>query len=130
MMPYRSQRILCAAITLLLVSFTLTTRAAAQGVQTGTIRGTVVDTDQRPVPGVTVTARSPVIQGTRSTVTDAAGNYTLAALPPGAYEVTYELANFQTITQQTTVLLGLTVDQNVRIQPAGRPSCNEPLLRD
>ena len=119
MMPYPSPRILCAAITLLLVSFTLTTRAAAQGVQTGTIRGTVVDTDQRPVPGVTVTAASPVIQGTRSTITDTAGNYTLAALPPGAYEVTYELANFQTIMQQTTVLLGLTVDQNVRIQPAG-----------
>jgi hypothetical protein len=114
-----SQRVLCATITLLLGSSMLTTRAAAQGVQTGTIRGSVVDTDGLPTPGVTVTAASPVIQGRRSTITDATGSYALAALPPGTYEVTYELSGFGTVSQQTTVLLGLTVDQNVTMRPAG-----------
>lgn len=92
---------------------------AAQGVQTGTIRGTVVDAQSLPVPGVTVTATSPAIQGQRLTVTDATGNYTLAALPPGAYEVKYELAGFGTVTQRTSVLLGGTAEQNVTLRAAG-----------
>jgi hypothetical protein len=40
----------------------------AQGVQTGTIRGMVKDQQDLAVPGVTVTATSPALQGPRSTV--------------------------------------------------------------
>ena len=42
--------------------------AFAQGVQTGTIRGTVQDQQGLPMPGVTITATSPALQGPRSTV--------------------------------------------------------------
>lgn len=59
--------------------------ARAQGVQTGTVRGTVQDSQDLPVPGVTVTATSPALQGARSTVTDTDGLYTLSGLPAGAY---------------------------------------------
>ena len=45
----------------------------AQGVQTGTIRGMVKDQQDLAVPGVTVTATSPALQGPRSTVTDKEG---------------------------------------------------------
>ena len=38
-------------------------RLAAQGVQTGTIRGTVTDQQNLPLPGVTVTISSPALQG-------------------------------------------------------------------
>jgi hypothetical protein len=55
----------------------------AQGVQTGTIRGMVRDSQDLAVPGVTVTATSPVLQGPRSTVTDTQGLYVIRALPPG-----------------------------------------------
>ena len=71
----------------------------AQGVQTGTIRGTVQDQQGLAVPGVTVTATSPALQGRAPTVTDAEGNYTLTALPPGQYEVTFELTGFTTVKQ-------------------------------
>ena len=86
--------------------------ATAQGVQTGTIRGTVIDAQGLVVPGVTVTATSPAVQGSRTVVTDTTGNYTIAALPPGVYEVTYELSGFTTVKQQTTVALGLTVGRS------------------
>ena len=52
----------------------------AQGVQTGTIRGLVKDQQDLAVPGVTVTATSPALQGPRSAVTDKEGLYVV----PGA----------------------------------------------
>ena len=72
----------------------LSAGALAQGVQTGTIRGTVRDQQDLAVPGVTVTVTSPSLQGPRTTVTDAAGGYVLRVLPPGDYEVKFELAGF------------------------------------
>ena len=87
----------------LLVALVGVGAASAQGVQTGTIRGTVQDQQDLAVPGVTVTATSPALQGPRTTVTDAEGNYTLAALPAGDYEVTFELTGFATVKQTTAV---------------------------
>ena len=92
--------------------------ALAQGVQTGTIRGTVQDQQGLPVPGVTVTATAPVLQGPRTTVSDGEGNYTLAALPAGQYQVTFELQGFTTVKQTTAVSVGLQVTQNVTL-PTG-----------
>ena len=43
--------------------------AFAQGVQTGTIRGAVLDQQGLAVPGVTVTTTSPALQGSRAHVT-------------------------------------------------------------
>ena len=91
----------------------------AQGVQTGTIRGMVKDQQGLAVPGVTVTATSPALQGARTAVTDAEGNYTLTALPPGAYTVTFELSGFGDVKRTVTLPLGLTVEQNVTMRPAG-----------
>src|SRR5262245_57021667 len=68
----------------------------AQGTQTGTIRGTVSSQDGNALPGVTVTITSPVLQGQRTTVSDADGHFTFSALPPGAYQVQFDLSGFQT----------------------------------
>ena len=43
------------------------------------------------MPGVTVVATSPALQGVREAVTDGNGFYTIPVLPPGAYTVRYEL---------------------------------------
>ena len=51
---------------------------------TGAIEGTVLDTNGAPLPGVTVEAKSPSLQGTRVTVTDNGGRFRLPSLPPGA----------------------------------------------
>src|SRR5829696_7835666 len=83
--------------------------ALAQGVQTGTIRGTVQDQQGLAMPGVTVTATSPALQGPRTAVTEAEGNYTLAALPAGQYTVTFELTGFTPVKQTTSVGVGLQV---------------------
>src|SRR5437763_6893761 len=91
----------------------------AQGVQTGTLRGVVKDSQELAVPGVTVTATSPVLQGPRSTVTDTQGVYVIRALPPGTYEVKFELNGFATLVRRTPVPLGLTAEDNVSMRAAG-----------
>src|SRR5262249_5518858 len=93
--------------------------AFAQGVQTGTVRGAVRDTQGLPMPGVTVTATSAALQGPRTTVTSAEGEFTLAALPPGNYTITFELSGFGTATRQTDIPVGSTINEAVTLAPAG-----------
>ena len=57
----------------------------AQGIQTGVITGVITRQTVCPLPGVTVTATSPNLQGPRSAVTDANGVYYLRGLTPGLY---------------------------------------------
>src|SRR4030095_2373614 len=68
--------------------------AAAQ-IDQGRLTGTVKDAQGGVLPGVTVTAKSPALIGTRSVVTEAAGTYSIASLPTGEYELTFELAGVQ-----------------------------------
>jgi len=91
----------------------------AQGVQTGAIRGVVRDAQNLVVPGVTVTATSPALQGPRIAVTDTNGAFSVAALPAGDYTITYELSGFTTSTRTVTVPVGSTVNESVTLAAAG-----------
>jgi outer membrane receptor for ferrienterochelin and colicin len=62
---------------------------------TGTISGRVVDPQDRALPGVMVTVESPNLQGVRGAVTSETGDYILPSLPPGPYEMTFELSGFE-----------------------------------
>jgi hypothetical protein len=66
-----------------------------QGAQTGTVSGVVRSTDELPLPGATVTATSPDLQGSLTAVTDANGVYFLRGLAPGAYRIEIEMPGFQ-----------------------------------
>src|SRR5262245_14529709 len=69
--------------------------AAGQG--TATIVGQVTDQSGAVLPGVTVTATSPALQVPQVTdVTNELGEYHLAPLPIGVYEVAFELSGFRT----------------------------------
>ena len=76
----------------------------------GSIEGTVLDTNGAPLPGVTVEAKSPSLQGTRVTVTDNGGRFRLPSLPPGVYSLTATLSGAQSVSQSNVgVALGGTV---------------------
>jgi hypothetical protein len=68
--------------------------AAAQST-TGTISGRVSDSQGLALPGVTVTATSPNLQGVRETVTSENGDFILPLLPSGTYQLVFELTGFQ-----------------------------------
>lgn len=73
--------------------------------QTGTLSGVVRDPQGAVLPGVTVTASSPaLIGGARTAVTGDAGAYQLPTLPPGAYDVTYELAGFTSLKREGIIV--------------------------
>jgi len=93
--------------------FLITATAFAQ--TTGNLTGTV-RIDGSPMPGVLVTVSGPALQGVRTATSDANGVYTIGALPPGDYTVTYELINFQTATRKPRVPLGQTAVVDVDLK--------------
>src|SRR5215510_2184924 len=92
----------------------------AQGVQTATITGTVQSADGQSLPGVTVTASSPALQGVRTAVTDVNGVYILRGLPAGAYLISFELSGFRPVKKENVQLtVGGTVEASQTMAVAG-----------
>jgi hypothetical protein len=105
----RTFRTLAAATVFALAAGVL----SAQTIPTATISGKVVDQQGLAVPGATVTAQSPVLQGARTAITSANGDYILPFLPAGQYAVTFELPGFATVKRTQRV----TPDQTVTLNP-------------
>jgi hypothetical protein len=105
----------------LLLAITLAASAPvfAQGggaSSTGTIQGRVTDAQGAVLPGVTVTATSAALIQPQTTVTSDTGNYRFPAVPPGSYEVSYELGGFNTLRRSgISITLGFTATVNVEL---------------
>jgi hypothetical protein len=75
--------------------------AAAQSAIAGTVR----DATGAVLPGVTVEVSSPaLIEKTKTTATDSAGQYRVVDLRPGTYMVTFTLTGFSTVKREGIVL--------------------------
>jgi len=85
-----------------IVAVAVAASAAAQ-TTTGTISGRVLDVQGAALPGATVTAKSPNLQGTREAVTSANGDYILTGLPSGPYTISFALSGFQTHTRNVVL---------------------------
>jgi len=107
------RRFLLAA-SLILVA--LASPAIAQ--TTGEIVGRVTDEQGGALPGVTVEARGPALQGSRSAVTDTTGAYRLPLLPPGTYTLTATLAGFAQVQKTSTVALARTATEEITLRPS------------
>ena len=84
-----------AAILAVLTLLPLTAFAAT----TGNVFGVVTDNTGAVLPGVTVTITGPTLQGSRQSVTNERGEYTLSLIPPGTYRVEAALAGMQSAVQ-------------------------------
>ena len=80
--------------------------APALAQTTGTIEGTVADSNGSPLPGVAVDIKSTALIGVRSVVTDTSGRYKFPAIPPGVYTVSAALSGF-TKSEKTNVRVSL-----------------------
>ena len=96
--------------------FPLARPASAQATQ-ASINGVVTDTSNAVLPGVTVIATGPALQVPQvETVTNERGEYRLSPLPPGTYDVTFELTGFQSVKREGVRLavgFTATVDQSL-----------------
>jgi hypothetical protein len=85
----------------------------------GEIDGTVRDAQGLVLPGVTVTLTGEAVLGAQTAVTVADGTYRFRALRPGSYNLSYELAGFQTLNREGIVVSGArTITVNVALDVA------------
>ncbi|HPW18114.1 MAG TPA: carboxypeptidase regulatory-like domain-containing protein, partial [Candidatus Aminicenantes bacterium] len=106
--------ILLLAISALLLTSTLSAQRA-----TGQVFGTVNDDQGSPLPGVSITAKGPRLVGSAATVTNAQGGYRLVALPPGSYEIEFNLSGFQPLVRKDVVVgAEQTLTLDVKLNPA------------
>ncbi len=89
--------------------------AFSQTNPTGTISGKLTDQQALPVAGATVTAQSPALQGSRSAVSSANGDYVIPFLPPGDYAVIIELAGFTPVKRSVRISPGQAVPLNATL---------------
>jgi hypothetical protein len=81
-------------ISLVLAGVVLAALPAFGQLPVATLTGQVTTAEDAPLPGTTVTASSPAMQGTRSTTSGENGSYLIGLLPPGDYRVTFEMQGF------------------------------------
>jgi len=86
-------RIATALLFITLLSLTVSAQTFR-----GTILGTIVDPQGALVPGAKITVRNTSTGLERSTTSDEEGNYTVAELPVGPYEVRVEMTGFAKAT--------------------------------
>src|SRR5689334_15263662 len=78
----------------------------SSGATAGAIVGTVRDGQGAVIEGAEITARQLETNLIRQLRTQAQGNYTLAQLPPGRYEISARAEGFTTSTEMLTLTLG------------------------
>ena len=108
---------LVARLMFLLVLGVILMSRPAVAQQTGTLSGVVRDAQGGILPGVTINVSSAaLIGGARTTTTGGAGTYQLTGLPPGTYEVAYELSGFSTLKRgDIRVLVAQTTRLDVEL---------------
>jgi len=102
-------------LVLLAVPLLVANIVAAQGLPTGTLAGRVSESEGLALPGVTVTVKSPALQGTRTAVTNVNGDYVVPNLPPGEYVVTFVMSGFQSATRNVKVSASQQVPLNAKL---------------
>ncbi len=103
---------------LLVLTLLAAVPAPAQRV-TGTILGTVTDASGAVLPGVTVKIEGTAIVGVQTTTTNERGLYRFPALPPGLYDLEFDIQGFtKTHRHQIKVSIGGTAEENASLSLA------------
>jgi len=114
-----ARRCLLSSILLLLSCVAMATAQT-----TGSIVGRVTDEGGGVLPGVTVEARSPALQGSRAAVTDSTGTYRLTLLPPGDYTVSFTLEGFAAETRKS---VGVGLDKDTTLNSTLRAALSQEI---
>jgi hypothetical protein len=103
------------AVGALLLALSVATGSAQPA--TATLTGRVVDPQELPVPGATVTVRHAGTSAEWKVQSDTDGRFVVAALPPAAYDVNVELQGFATWKASgLTLLVGQERSLQVALQ--------------
>ena len=115
----RALAALAAAATAIALALAGAGASPAAAQTTGGIVGRITDAQGGALPGVSVEARSPALQGTRTATSDTTGLYRLTLLPPGAYSVSVTLEGFAPESRASVAVdLGKDTTVNATLHPA------------
>src|SRR6266478_5189341 len=94
----------------------------AQGVNTATLAGTVVDPSGAAVKGAKVTVTNAATGATRTADTDDAGRYNFVGLPPGQYKMAVDAGASFAVYENASVILtvGEAATLNVQLRLGGK----------
>ncbi len=108
------------AVGMIVTAAMLIAFSAAAQEQVGSIEGVVRDQQSGVVPGSIVEAHSLAVGATVTTITDTAGVFRFAAMPPGYYDVSTTVPGFRTIKfERVEVLLGQIKRLDFSLRVAG-----------
>jgi hypothetical protein len=110
-----ASRFLLAGITLCALLLGFATIASAQGVNTSTLSGTVVDPQGLGVKGAKITLTNANTGATRGTVADDSGHYNFVGLPPGKYTMSVDGGGGFAVYQNASIVL--TVGESATFDP-------------
>ncbi|HEU0004542.1 MAG TPA: carboxypeptidase regulatory-like domain-containing protein [Terriglobia bacterium] len=88
-------------------------------VPTAAIQGSVRDSSGGVIVGASVTVRHPGTGLTRQGTTEADGDFRIAALQPGTYEIAASSPRLETSRRRVTLLVGDNLTVNFQLQVAG-----------
>ena len=97
------------------VAIGLLAAVPARAQSNATLSGTVTDAQNAVMPGVSITVHNSATNQDRAVVTDAQGQYVVAALPPGTYEVTAHLEGFTDQKREVPLGPAQTVGLNLKL---------------
>src|SRR5712691_10424545 len=112
----------------LMLSVSLAANLSAQPVVTGTIAGTITDPDGRSVPRIPVQAANVATKVVYRATASAAGEYSIAQLPAGTYQLTAQVStaafrpfvrNDLRITPGQTVKLDIRLEEGIALNTLG-----------
>src|SRR5208282_1522147 len=105
---------------LLLLTCLFALLLAAQTPDTATLRGQVIDQTHAAVPMVQVTVTNNLTGLKRTAQTDDSGNYSIAGLPIGGYDVVASKQGFAEMKPaKVTLAGGTTADVDLQLDAAG-----------
>lgn len=93
--------------------------AALAQTETGRINGAVTDPSGAVLPGATITVKAVGTGAVRTLVTDPAGQFVVANLPPGAYELIVEMSGFTPARGKALLTVGGASTIDFKLQVAG-----------
>ncbi len=108
------------AVLLVILALATAVPVAAQGEASAVVTGIITDAQGGVLPGVTVTLRNVESGTTRTTVTEAEGEYRMAGLLPGRYDLKAELQGFGVREAPgLTLTIGRAVQMNLTLALQG-----------
>jgi len=107
-----------AVLFVFLVFFLFISSISLAQEQYGHIRGKVTDTNDEPLPGVTVTLECP-LYGTRTMMSLSGGAFRFLNLPSGTYSLKCELSGFKTHVEENIIIrVGNNFDFPIALEQA------------